>query len=137
MTAARALPLHEICHRRVASVSSGAPVFPLPVKHGTATLGKSAKFVTARKLDLAATRAEVRRLAPETIWGAFPAASQHQVCKGAAKATGASADTFDRLLNGFTATPDLILLVHVARIYTARTGKQSPLAALIARLVAP
>ena len=96
---------------------------------------KSAEIVSDARLDLASSRELVRRLAPDLIRHAFPEPSQHQTCMKAAQELGGSPDTFDRIINGFTHTPDLLMLVHVARIYEQKTGRVSPVSALIARIL--
>ena len=53
----------------------------------------------------------------------FPAPSQHQMCVAASRHTGASPDTFDRILNGLTKSPDARLMLCVAAIHQARSGR--------------
>ena len=50
----------------------------------------------------------------------FPAPSQHQTCMAAARATGASPDTLDRILSGITKSPDARLMLVVMAIRAAR-----------------
>lgn len=52
----------------------------------------------------------------------FPARSQHQMCIEASRMTGASPDTFDRILSGLTKSPDARLMLTVMAIRAA-TGK--------------
>lgn len=49
----------------------------------------------------------------------FPAQSQHQTCIAAARMTGASPDTFDRILSGLTKSPDAKLMLVVMAIRAA------------------
>lgn len=53
----------------------------------------------------------------------FPASSQHQMCLDAARYCGASPDTFDRILNGLPMSPDARLMLCVAAIHQARSGR--------------
>ena len=112
-----------------------APVLRLQADDSAKPFRSSAEIVKDARLSLADSREQVRRMAPALFWAAFPAASQHQVCQLASRALGVSPATVDRIINGYTASPDLLMLVHVARIYEARTGKDSPIVALIARIL--
>lgn len=50
----------------------------------------------------------------------FPAPSQHQMCLAAARMTGGSPDTFDRILSGLTKSPDARLMLVVMAIRAAK-----------------
>ncbi len=54
------------------------------------------------------------------IWATFPAPSQHGVCVAASMATGASPNTFDRILSGATKKPDGYLMQCVQIIAASR-----------------
>ena len=87
--------------------------------HAPEVAGNTAKIVThpRRKLPPIADYAErCAALIRET----FPAPSQHQTCLAAARVTGTSHDTFDRILSGITKSPDARLMLVVMAIRAAR-----------------
>lgn len=57
----------------------------------------------------------------------FPGPSRNAVCEAAARATGASPDTFERILGGITKHPDPRLMFAVLAIYQSKTGKPFPI----------
>lgn len=59
----------------------------------------------------------------ELIRETFPAQSQHQTCLAAARMTGASPDTIDRIICGLTKSPDARLMLVIMAIRQARDGK--------------
>lgn len=101
----------------------------------TAGLSKSAKILTHPKLTVASVRDAYREACIESMRAAFPAPSRHASCKRAEDETGVHWSNFERIFSGLTATPDPSLMLIVARVYQDRTGKQSPLWLMIARMM--
>jgi hypothetical protein len=97
---------------------------------------KAAQIVTDGRLNLSEARAVLRRHAKEVIYGAFPARSRHQTCLDAALACGTCSDTILRLLEGETATPDVLVLAYCAARYSERTGKVSPISRALYQIIA-
>lgn len=83
-----------------------------------------ARFPRARLPDAVE---DFGRVCARMIWAAFPGRSQNAVCEAAAQATGASPDTFERILSGKTRHPDPRLMFVVLAIYQTRTGKALPI----------
>lgn len=96
---------------------------------------KSAKIVTHPRLTLARAKAVLRTHAREVIYGAFPAPSRHQTCLDAARACGTSPATILRLIEGDTASPDVLVLGYCARLYRDRTGRDTPVHAVLAQII--
>lgn len=86
---------------------------------------KSAEIVAFPKATFPAVSDYAKRCAA-LIRETFPAPSQHQMCIAAARMTGASPDTFDRILAGQTKSPDAKLMLTVLAIRAA-TGGVGPL----------
>jgi hypothetical protein len=59
----------------------------------------------------------------------FGGPSRNAVCEAAARATGASVDTFERILAGRTKHPDPRLMFAVLALYQAKTGHAFPIGA--------
>lgn len=78
----------------------------------------------------------LRKHAREVIFGAFPGRSRRAVCQRAAQACGTSPDTIERLIEGETASQDVLILGYCARIYRDRTGKLTPICAVLAQIIA-
>ena len=97
---------------------------------------ETAKIVRHPRIDLAKAREAYRLACVAAIRGAFPAPSQHACCKDAAQRFGEHWSKFNRILDGDTAQPEAALMLAVGAIYTRRTGKISPIAALLAQLEA-
>ena len=119
--------------------SDGASFAPSHVdaeKHGTGECSKVASFSHHPRLSLASARATLRKHAREVIFGAFPGRSRRAVCLTAAQACGTSPDTIERLIEGETSSPDVLILGFCARIYRDRTGKVSPICTVLAQVIA-
>lgn len=99
--------------------SSAAPFVPPDANPKQS--GKTAEIVTFPKATFPAVSDYAKRCAA-LIRETFPAPSQHQMCIAAARMTGASPDTFDRILAGLTKSPDAKLMLTVLAIRAA-TGK--------------
>lgn len=99
--------------------SSEAPFVPKDAS--TEPFRKTAQLVTFPKATFPAVSDYAKRCAV-LIRETFPAPSQHQMCIAAARMTGASPDTFDRILAGLTKSPDAKLMLTVLAIRAA-TGK--------------
>ena len=80
-------------------------------------------------------RRKLRLHLPETIRCAFPAPSQHDMCKQAGRYLGVAPDTVERLYSGYTDKHDLALICLIARKFNETTGKTSPVAQLIIAIV--
>lgn len=102
----------------------------------TGPFSDTAKIVRHPRIDLAKTREDYRLACIEAIKGAFPAPSQHACCKDAAQRFGEHWSKFNRILDGDTAQPEATLMLAVGAIYARRTGKISPIAALLAKMEA-
>jgi hypothetical protein len=120
-----------VSNHREAYVSS---ISPSLTKVNTDAFSNTAKIVRHPKIDLAKTREAYRLACVEAIKGAFPASSQHACCKAAGQRFGEHWSKFNRILDGETAQPEATLMLAVGAIYTRRTGKVSPIAALQAQL---
>lgn len=81
--------------------------------------GNTAEIVTHPRRKLPPVADYAKRCAA-LIRETFPAPSQHQTCLAAARMTGASPDTFDRILSGITKSPDARLMLVVMAIRAAR-----------------
>lgn len=86
---------------------------------GTAIHRNAAEIVTLPKAKLPPVADCARRCAA-LIRETFPAPSQYQMCLAAARMTGASPDTFDRILSGSTKSPDAKLMLTVMAIRASR-----------------
>lgn len=115
--------------RSVRTVSALATDTPAPFT-------ETAKIVRHPRIDLAKAREAYRLACVAAIRGAFPAPSQHACCKDAARQFGEHWSKFNRILDGDTAQPEATLMLAVGAIYTRKTGKISPIAALLAQLEA-
>ncbi len=104
------------------SAGASASVSPSAVYDdsiGAYTFRKTAEIIQhpAKKVPPVADYASrCAKLIRET----FPARSQYQMCLAAARATGASPDTFDRILSGITKSPDAPLMLTVMAIRASR-----------------
>ena len=82
---------------------------------------------SAEKIDFPRKKlppvADYAALCAGLIRETFPAPSQHQMCLAAARMTGSSPDTFERILTGMTKSPDAKLMLAVMAIRAA-TGKR-------------
>lgn len=96
-------------------------------KVNAAPARNSAEIARFPKARLPALVEDFGRVCARMIWAAFPGPSQHAVCLAAAQATGASPDTFDRILSGKTKHPDPRLMFVVLAIYQTRTGQALPI----------
>ena len=104
------------------SPDRGSWLPPLSAEKGdTGWRRNTAEIVTLAKAKLPAVSDYAKRCAA-LIRETFPAPSQHQMCIAAARMTGASPDTFDRILAGLTKSPDAKLMLTVLAIRAA-TGK--------------
>jgi hypothetical protein len=88
---------------------------------------KSAEIAKYPKAKLPAALQDFSRVCANMILATFPERSQHAVCVSAARATGASPDTFERILSGATKHPDARLIFTVLAIHQTRTGNAMPL----------
>ena len=88
---------------------------------------KSAEIARFPRARLPDAVEDFGRICARMIWAAFPGPSQNAVCIAAAQATGASPDTFERILAGKTKHPDPRLMFVVLAIYQTRTGKALPI----------
>lgn len=122
---------------RVDRVQGGSYRRPsvLPGNHATEGFRKVAKIVNDPRLQLAKAREVLRSHAKEVIYGAFPAPSRHQTCVDAAAACGTSPDTILRLIEGETANPDVLVLALCARVYSDRTGRETPVHTVLAQIM--
>jgi hypothetical protein len=103
---------------------------PAPVPLSEAIIEKprkSAEIAKFPKAKLPAALQDFSRVCAQMILATFPARSQHAVCVSAAHATGASPDTFERILSGATKHPDARLMFTVLAIHQMRTGTAMPL----------
>lgn len=111
--------------------TSSPPAFPQPAppRHR-----KAAEIVTHYRLNLFQAREAYRAACAECVALAFPAPSRNGCCEAAYRATGASPDTFERILSGATQSPDAVLMGFVASVYEARTGRVSPVIELMVQI---
>lgn len=84
----------------------------------TKVLGNVAGIVKLPRAKVPPVADYAKRCA-DLIREVFPAQSQHQTCIAAARMTGASPDTFDRILSGLTKSPDAKLMLVVMAIRAA------------------
>lgn len=102
------------------SPDRGSWLPPLSAEKGdTGWRRNTAEIVTLAKAKLPVVPDYARRCAA-LIRETFPAPSQYQMCLAAARMTGASPDTFDRILSGSTKSPDAKLMLVVMAIRAAR-----------------
>lgn len=87
------------------------------------TYRKSADIVSFHATIVPALVDDFARSCAKLIWATFPARSQNAVCIAAAHATGASPDTFERILSGSTKRIDASLILALLALHQARTGK--------------
>jgi hypothetical protein len=99
-----------------------SPSMPL-TKVNAEALRTSAEIATFPRARLPEAVEDFGRVCARMIWATFPGRSQNAVCEAAAMATGASPDTFDRILSGKTRHPDPRLMFVVLAIYQTRTGQ--------------
>ena len=116
--------------------STVAPADTHVTKVSTDAFRKAAGIVKHDRLNLATARAILRRHARDVILGAFPERSQHATCLKAAQACGVSPDTIDRLIQGGTTSPDVLVLAFCARVCRDRTGKATPICHVLAQVIA-
>lgn len=117
---------------RSASASYVPPSYATKVN--AAPISNAAEICSDPRLNLATVRAAYRAACAEEVRMAFKASSRWACAKAAHAATGASPDTFVRILDGQTETPDAILMAGVASIYTHRTKKPSRALELLVQL---
>lgn len=111
-----------VCRELEAEAQCGSWAVPfLPPDANPKHLRKTAELVTYPKATFPAVADYAKRCAA-LIRETFPAPSQHQMCIAAARMTGASPDTFDRILAGDTKSPDARLMLTILAIRAA-TGK--------------
>ena len=105
--------------RRAVSDASSALMFR-SIRNDTPALPrKTADIVSIGKTKLPPVADYAARCAA-LIRETFPAPSQHQMCIAAARHTGASIDTVDRILSGLTKSPDARLMLIVMCIRQSR-----------------
>lgn len=103
------------------SPDHGSSASPSLTKVNTAPSRTSAEIVIHPKPKLPPVADYAARCAA-LIRETFPARSQHQTCIDAARMTGTSPDTIERILNGLTKSPDARLMIAVMGVRAA-TGK--------------
>ena len=79
------------------------------------------------KAKLPATVEPFGKLCARLVAMTFPGPSRNATCEAASRATGASPDTFERILSGVTKHPDPRLMFAVLAIYQSKTGKPFPI----------
>ncbi len=110
-----------VSNRLAVSDASDVPSFATGIN--SPALGTSAEIVGYPRKKLPPV-SDYAGLCAGLIRETFPAPSQHQTCLAAARMTGASPDTFDRILTGLTKSPDARLMMVVMAIRAQQTGKR-------------
>lgn len=125
-----------LCPELEADGPCGSFGVSFPEDVNPSTRGKTAEFVTHPRLHLSEARAVLRKHAKTLIYAAFPARSRYETCKRAAATFGVSPDTIERLIEGDTANPCPLILGYCARVVRERTGKPTPIDAVLAHIIA-
>ena len=96
-------------------------------KVNASPLRTSAEIATFPKKKLPDTVEDFGKACARLIEATFGGASRNAICEAAAAHTGASPDTFERILGGRTKHPDTRLMFIVLAIYQSKTDKAFPI----------
>ena len=102
-------------------------VVPSSAKVNADTPRKTAEIAIFPKAKIPAQVVDFDKACARLVSATFPAASQSAICRLAREATGASEDTFERILGCKTKHIDMKLMFVVLAMHQAKTGNAFPI----------
>ena len=99
----------------------------LPDEGSAHTPRRSAEIARFTRAKLPSVVEDFGKACARLVSITFPGPSRNAICEAASQATGASPDTFERIIGGVTKHPDPRLMFAVLAIYQSKTGKAFPI----------